>query len=689
MRVWNAFPMLRLIIPIVLGVVGAAFGLELYPIEKNHFLGFGLIILTFLLAMIVVGRKSRKLYLFGMLLWPCLFMCGGILVLSVSDHLYPDDITEMRSEADASTYLIRIVDQPQEKERSVKVIAEVVSTDLNNNGKVMLYFKKDSLGPILEYGNILAVNSQFQKVKGMGNPNEFNYARYLRFHNILFRGYVDSENWKFLSEGKPSLTKWFLRVRSQLISKLEAAGLQGNELAVASALILGYRLDLDRELMTSYAEAGATHVLAVSGLHVGIVYVILNMLLKFMDRSKKTRVLKTIILILCLFGYAGLTGLSASVFRAATMFSFVAAGKMIDRSTNIFNTLAASALCLILYDPMIVTQVGFQLSYAAVIGIVLIQPRLFKLISFNNRIVDWAWSITCVSIAAQLVTFPLALLYFHQFPNLFLISNLLVIPAAAVILYLGFLLFMFSFWEPTLLFFGFLLDSLIELLNSAVSLVDRVPHAVLSGIDISVIEALLIYGILTSFLYFIFQRKFSALRTSLILTVILLGFQITEQHDQKNQKSIALYNVRGETAIALVEGENVTFLSSKELWEDEQRMLFHVRHHWWNKGVEKEHFVALGDDVLNREIRWNGVVFSVLDYDRSGTPKLMPNSKLCNDFVVLHDLNWKDCGDIAQLQTQQLYVSNKLGHKTESRLKARLSDTSVSFMKQPGAVVIH
>ncbi|MDP6909121.1 MAG: ComEC/Rec2 family competence protein, partial [Flavobacteriales bacterium] len=508
---------------------------------------------------------------------------------------------------------------------------------------------------------------------GMGNPNEFNYARYLRFHNILFRGYVNSKNWKLLSDGKPSLKRWFLKVRSQLISKLEAARLQDDELAVASALILGYRLDLDRELMAAYAEAGATHVLAVSGLHVGIVYVIFNMLLKFMDRSRKTRILKTIILILCLFGYAGLTGLSASVFRAATMFSFVAVGKMIDRSTNIFNTLAASAFCLILYEPMIVMQVGFQLSYAAVIGIVIVQPKLFNLIAFNNRLVDWAWSITCVSLAAQLATFPLGLLYFHQFPNLFLISNLLVIPAAAVILYLGFSLFLFSFWEPALLFFGFLLDSIIELLNDTVSLIERIPHSVLSGIDISILESLLIYGIISSFLVFIANKRFSGLYASLILTVVLLAYQVIETHSQKNQKFIAIYNVRGETAIALIEGKDVTFLSSKEMWEDEQRMLFHVRHHWWNKGIENKNFVVLDERTLNRELEWNGVQFSILDLDRPND-KVRLDKNVKTDFTLLHDLNWNTCYVIAQLQTKQIFVSNRIGAKTIDKLETIVSE---------------
>jgi competence protein ComEC len=436
---------------------------------------------------------------------------------------------------------------------------------------------------------------------------------------------------------EPSVKGWFLSIRSKFIEKLKEAKLSGNELAVASALILGYRSDLDKELMTAYAGAGATHVLAVSGLHVGIVYVILNFLLKFLNRYRYGRIIRTIILVLLLFSYAALTGLSASVFRAATMFSFVAIGSAFNRNTNIFNTLAASAFCLILYEPMIIMQVGFQLSYTAVIGIVLIQPRLFKLYTFKNQLLDWAWSITCVSVAAQIATFPLGLLYFHQFPNLFLISNLLVIPAAAAILYLGFSLFIFSFWNPALLYFGFLLKTLISSLNQVVVWIEKVPYAVLSGIDISTLESLIIYLIIAGILVFIIQEKRKGLYAGLSLACAFMILQIGEVYTQRNQRFITLYNVKGEAAVALVNGTEVTFLSSQKLWENEQSMLFHVRHHWWNKGVETERFVELNDSTLNRVVDWSGTRFSVLSLTDKRQKALDEKTNLLNFLVTNED----------------------------------------------------
>ncbi len=393
MKTWNSFPMLRLIFPFVLGVVAGAFISEVVRIDVKllclTLFGFSIVIIPTLIAL---GNLTSQRW-FGLLVWPSFLVFGTLLALSVSDGIYPDYI-HAESDGTPHEYVIKIVDEPQGKANSVKVVADAFDVQNSRQGKLLLYFSKDSLSSNLSYGQKLLVRTKIEQVAGLGNPNEFNYSRYLRFHNIHFRGYVQDADWRVVSNGEPSLKRWFLDLRSSLIERLKEAGLSGNELSVASALILGHRTDLDKELLTAYAGAGATHVLAVSGLHVGIVYLILNFLLRFLNRFKYGRFVRTLLVVLTLFSYAALTGLSASVFRAATMFSFVAIGTAFNRNTNIFNTLAASAFCLILYEPMILMQVGFQLSYAAVIGIVLIQPLLFQLYVFKNRLLDWAWSIT-------------------------------------------------------------------------------------------------------------------------------------------------------------------------------------------------------------------------------------------------------------------------------------------------------
>jgi competence protein ComEC len=660
--------MLRLILPFLVGVISASFSPEFFSINHKLVSLIGMVSGGFVLIALLITLRLRQPFWFGLFLWPIFMLLGSFLTLSVTHSVFPDYLNRKAIEGFETSYVAVISDQPQLKPKSVKITAELMGSDRTSHGKVLLYFKKDSASERLKYGEQILIRTKLEKVKGMGNPNEFNYTRYLRFHNISFRGYVKSGAWEVLSKGNPGVRGWFFDVRSRMIQLLEKSGLDGNELSVASALILGFRTDLDKDLMTAYAGAGATHVLAVSGLHVGIVYMILNFILSFLLRFKHGRIIRTFLVIAVLGSYAALTGLSPSVCRAATMFTFVAIGSAIERNTNIFNTLAASAFVLILYEPMIIMQVGFQLSYAAVIGIVLIQPRLFKLFTFKNRLADWAWSITCVSVAAQIATFPLGLLYFHQFPNLFLISNLLVIPAAAGILYLGFSLFLFSFWEPTLLFFGFLLKTLISSLNQVVVWIEKVPYSVLSGIDISTVESLLMYLIIAGILLFIIQEKRAGLYASLTLGVIFMILQVVEVNQQRNQQFITIYNVKGEAVIALFNGTDVTLLSSKKFWENEQAMLFNVRHHWWKLGIEIESFVELTDSALNYVIEWDNVRFSILNLKHK-RPNVAKQETL--NFAVIQSVNGQNLTTVKNIPCSNYYLVNTLELKTRQNLMGR------------------
>jgi len=684
--------MLRIFPPFLLGVVGAAFITEFILWDETvlfaTFLAFGVAVVG---AIALASFVSSKIQ-FGLVVWLLMLALGSFLTLSVSNEIFPDSFHGDLSESAEKTYVLQIVDEPQVKKRSIKVVAKLTDDSLSANGKVLLYFNDDSVHSNLKYGDILTVRTKLDKVENPGNPNEFNYKRYLRFHGISYRGYVASGKSEVLSTNNPGVWGHFYTIRRKLIQRLKDSRLDGNELSVASALILGYRADLDKELMSAYAGAGATHVLAVSGLHVGIVYVILNMLLKFLDRRRNTKIFKTILLILLLFGYAALTGLSASVFRAATMFSFVAVGKAIRRDTNIFNTLAASAFVLMAFDPMIVMQVGFQLSYAAVIGIVIIQPRLFDLVVIpQSKLLDWAWSITCVSVAAQIATAPLGLLYFHQFPNFFWISNLLVIPAAAVILYLGFLLFVFSFWEPTLLFFGFILDSLISILNQVVVWIENIPYSILSGIDISTIEALMIYTMIFGVLLFIIQKVRFGLYTSLSVAIVFVILQVVEVHEQRYQKLMTIYNVRGETALALFDGTHVTFIGSSNFYNDEQSMLFHVRHHWWRRGIETEKFLELNNEIANRIMGFNGQKFALVDFkaEENGQLEIERNVEKL-DFAILAKSSWNEINQIAELRADQIIVANNFGPKITEKIIGVLNEeyNTPLLLHSNGAVIL-
>src|SRR5690606_20870391 len=242
------------------------------------------------------------------------------------------------------------------------------------------------------------------------NPNEFDFKRYLSYHLIHQQAYLKSTNWKLIQKAEnSSLIATAHQIRKNLIDKLNELGVKDEQLAVASALILGYKNDIDAQLQSAYSSAGAMHVLAVSGLHVGVIFILLNFIFGFLDKWKWGVYFKGVLIIICLWIYALITGLSPSVMRGATMFSFLVAAKTTKSNHVFFNTMAASALFLLIINPYLLMEVGFQLSYLAVIGIVVIHPYIYHLLYVKHWFLDKIWNITAVSIAAQIATFPLGL----------------------------------------------------------------------------------------------------------------------------------------------------------------------------------------------------------------------------------------------------------------------------------------
>ncbi|TYA81458.1 ComEC/Rec2 family competence protein, partial [Seonamhaeicola marinus] len=213
---------------------------------------------------------------------------------------------------------------------------------------------------------------------------------------------------------------------------------------IINALFLGQRQNIDRAIYTNYTNAGAIHILAVSGLHVGIIFLILNFLFKPIERLKKGYLIKTIFLLTTLWGFAVIAGLSASVTRAVTMFSIVAIAVNLKRPTNVYNTLAISIFVILLFKPLFIFDVGFQLSFLAVFAIVAIEPMLNKLWKPKNKLLKIYWQTLTVTISAQFGIIPISLFYFHQFPGLFFISNLVIIPLLGFILGFGILIILLA-----------------------------------------------------------------------------------------------------------------------------------------------------------------------------------------------------------------------------------------------------
>jgi len=381
------------------------------------------------------------------------------------------------------------------------------------------------------------------------------------------------------------------------------------ELAIAKALILGDKADLDNPTKEVYAQAGAMHVLAVSGLHVGVIYLVLLSLLGQRNGRVTKPILVAIIVIPSLWAYAFITGLSPSVLRAVTMFSFLAMAQVFNRRSATFNTLAISALILLIVNPYMIMSVGFQLSYVAVIGIIFLYPIFENWFYPTSRIGRFFWQITALSLAAQLATSPLSALYFHRFPTYFLFSNLLVIPAAMLIVWGGLALLILGSISSTLgIMLGKVLGLLIWLVNQSLLWLAKLPYADIHNLAPTILDTWMLYGlILFAFLFISLKRwayyKFAA------LTVLLLSINFLYADIRTNSfRQIVFYSVNNSWAIDLVEDKNYLPLADSLLLTNKRKIDFllnpYRRFHGLapvNSDINKTSVANLGEVIV-----WHG-----------------------------------------------------------------------------------
>lgn len=577
---WKQVPLLRTLIIFIGGIIIGIF-------SPNYMWAYACLAYSVVIGLVTVFYRSLAI----IVLWYVAFGALGYSLTTLQTERLSANHIENRLDSDRSNYLLKIVSDPIDKARSVKVEARVLGVLVGDsiekyNGKILLYLQKDSSAQKLRFSDTLLVDAKLNEINDPSNPNEFNYKRYLRFHQITSQAYARAEDWSLYRSGN-ELSRDIIEIQRGVIEILNAHDLNDKQLAIASALLVGYKHFLSSDQVNAFASAGAMHVLAVSGLHVGIVFLMLNTLLKPLKKKRWTRVLKATILLLTLWFYAAITGFSPSVSRAVTMFSFVIISQLMNRQSNIYNALASSALVLLIYNPFYIVEVGFQLSYVAVFGIVYLQPKIYELWEPRFYIVNKIWEITAVSLAAQIATFPLGLLYFHQFPNYFLISNLVVIPLATLILVVGIVLVLVSYFSSLASLVATILYYLVYGLDRFVTIVEGLPFALTQGIDINIFETYAIYMAVGTFILALSVKSYKYQSYFLGSIVFVLFLNSVESFLQRRQKEMVFYSVKGEMAIDFIDGKEHLFIADSSLINDAGKMRFHIEHYWWKMDLNR------------------------------------------------------------------------------------------------------
>jgi competence protein ComEC len=449
-------------------------------------------------------------------------------------------------------------------------------------GSVLLYVPlKDSVEYC--YGDVLLIQGRPRQIPSPTNPGGFDFRKFMEYKGIYFQDLISEERVRRLPNDPPNfLLSSAVAVRIWADRQIKSVVVGERERATAAALVLGVTDGLDSELLEAYSSTGALHVLAVSGLHVSIIYWIILLVLKPLDKRRSLKWILAVISVFILWSYAFVSGWSPSVLRAVTMFSFVAFARPWRQTTNIYNTLASSMFCLLLFDPYYIMSVGFQLSYLAVFGIVFLQPKLYALWEPSSMLLDEIWKISSVSIAAQLATLPIGLFYFHQFPTYFLPANLAVIPISFVVLVLGLAVAVFAFADPLTLLLGWLLTWTVRIMNAIIIGFEQLPYSVIDGIYMTPLQCMLLAGLIASAVMLFVQKEFGWL---LIACVLSGFFSATQWHrglTMRNASLIRVYDINGSSVVDHITNRKSTTVADS-LSEDDVKK--YLRPAWLSDGV--------------------------------------------------------------------------------------------------------
>lgn len=612
---WASYAFVRLTLALMAGILTYLYFGEILPPLMWGLIG------TVLLFGAVQAWASRQRHpgatdLAGVLAVLAVYVAGAALTQQAtesraSNHLYRfgSEIEFYRAVVDDYTVV-----RPATYATTVRVSAVRVRGKWQAAlGGIRVSIPRDAGVAAPGYGDVWLVRGAPAPSKPPLNPGEFDYRRYLEYHQVYHQQFIHPDQYRKIDTAPPSyLRAVAMRTARVLDGVFHQYVREKREYGLASALVLGIKDDVDQQTKQAYANTGTTHIMAVSGLQVGLLFAAVTWLLGWVPgrRGATFRLVSALLGLGAIWSYAFLTGLSASVLRAAVMFTFIIVARASGRQTNMFNTLAVAAFCLLCYDPYLLCDVGFQLSFLAVISIVYIQPRIVAWVDVqgyflkkqkpwqtkqtqwfwrkSSGLMDNVWQATALSLAAQVATFPLGLYYFHQFPLSFLLSNLVAVPISSCAVYVGLgllalkgmvaLIGLFSTGLAGVLDFlprvvGYVFEWMIWAFNEYIFLIGRVmPGALISGIHVTAPQAWLIFALILVLLAFLARRHLAWLGMACGLMGLFAGSRVWAAQRLAPDERLIFYSIPRRSVVGFWQGAatHIVTVDSLPLTETER-----------------------------------------------------------------------------------------------------------------------
>ncbi|MDH6355646.1 competence protein ComEC [Dysgonomonas sp. PH5-45] len=530
-------PFARLLLPLLAGILLQYYlNIKQWSIILFTF-GVGLMLFSFFIP---EKHKYPTRWLFG---------CGVSLFIVVVGVFFTYErqqkIDFLYSPKPQSHYGI-VLDLPQHKPNSLACRVQLKDVDK----RVICYLEPDGVSESLQPGDAIRFYGLIEPFRNMGNPDDFDYAAYMRNQGYVGSLYLPVDRWEPMFETHHTIGTYALSCRSQIMRFYGSLGLDSLSLAVVSALTVGYRDTLPNDLKESFRATGTAHVLAVSGMHVLIVFAVIRFLLSFISRGSRFYWIKPVLTILLLWMYAFVTGLPPSVIRACLMLSVFCVGEVIHRKGFSYNTILLTAFFMLIYNPLNLFDVGFQLSFTAVLSIRYLYPKLIGLWAAENKAALYFRNVAAMSVAAQVGTLPVCLYHFGYFPTYFFVCNLFVVPLVEVIVYTTLVTAVMGLFIPVTLL-ARILNFIIELLTSGIRFFETLPFAKLEVADVSLLTVVLLFVLIIGFTGFFVYKRAKLLIVGLSAVALLILTSLPDKLKTEGN-SLIVYNRRASTEIRLV-----------------------------------------------------------------------------------------------------------------------------------------
>jgi competence protein ComEC len=643
---WSPFPVVRIAMAFIAGILLA------FQIGDNlHLPGWVYVLVAGVFGMLWFQAHQRRSALFftltGLAGLLCFILAGYRATQLRPEKNIPSHLT--RKTGKISHYVGYIDDFLVEKKAFHQVTLRIQKIKLDGKwetatGLVQLTIRKQQVRVKPEYGQVLLVKGTPQEVQKPLNPGQFDFRKYQAARNIYHQQFLNGYQYKVIGQrvSNPAIAL-SIRARDKMEAIFRELVPSKRESGIASALVLGVKDELNNDIKATYSNTGTMHVLAVSGLHVGLVFGLLNLGLKRLRNTRANRLLSAILLLSLIWSFAFITALSASVLRAAVMFTFIVFAQLLQKRSNIYNTLAAAALVLLMIEPFYLLDVGFQLSFVAVLAIVYLQPKIYRLWAFENFWLDKIWVLVAVSLAAQVGTIALSLFYFHQFPVYFLLTNLIAVPLSTGILYIGLAVLLFSPIPYLNVLLGEVMETMLYLMNESMRWLEKWPGALVNRIPFSGFQAVLIYLCILLVCVFLANRKLKYLSAATVVLGLVMVFHMQAAFAATAQKKLILFAVPKHTVFAIFENRTALLLSDSAFIRNKQAITFNLEPAFLQNQADQQQFFELNQpNKLVRQINgitvlvWQGISMVFL-----GQPLRRDLSEPVSvDYLVLRQNAW-------------------------------------------------